>query len=178
VGVTANQAQLAVALELATTAHRGQVYPSPEHEPYICHPIRVMEALEEGDEQIVAVLHDVLEDTSVDVAELHELGFGEHIIRAVLLLTHDRTVPYGDYIERLAHDPLARRVKLADLADTFGTIDASNRRVTCAPGSVGTKPRNISWRPGRARSERGRHTTISWIHAHRHRRPPHAPSAA
>jgi (p)ppGpp synthase/HD superfamily hydrolase len=84
-----------------------------------------MEALEEGDEQIVALLHDVLEDTSVDVTELHELGFGEHIVRAVLLLTHDRTVPYADYIERLAHDPLARRVKLADLADNL----RNNRRL-------------------------------------------------
>jgi len=123
--VTQDRAQLAVALELATTAHRGQVYPSPEREPYICHPIRVMEALEEGDAQIVALLHDVLEDTSVDVAELHELGFGEHIIRAVLLLTHDGTVPYADYIERLAHDRLARRVKLADLADNL----RNNRRL-------------------------------------------------
>ena len=130
VGVTADRAQLAVALELATTAHRGQVYPSPEREPYICHPIRVMEALEEGDEQIVALLHDVLEDTSVDVAELRELGFAKHIVRAVLLLTHDRTVPYADYIERLAHDPLARRVKLADLADNL----RNNRRLESTSG--------------------------------------------
>lgn len=125
VWVTAKRAQLAIALELATSAHRGQVYPSPEREPYVCHPIRVMEALEEGDEQIVALLHDVLEDTNVEAAELHQLGFGEHIIRAVVLLTHDRTVPYADYIERLAHDPLARRVKLADLADNL----RNNRRL-------------------------------------------------
>jgi (p)ppGpp synthase/HD superfamily hydrolase len=84
-----------------------------------------MEALEEGDVQIVALLHHVLEDTSIDVAELHELGFGEHIVRAVLLLTHERTVPYTDYIERLAHNPLARRVKLADLADNL----RNNRRL-------------------------------------------------
>jgi len=50
---------------------------------------------------------------------------------------------------------------------TSGAIDASNRRVTCAHGSVGTQPPNISWRPGRARSERGRHTAISRMHAHR-----------
>jgi (p)ppGpp synthase/HD superfamily hydrolase len=131
--VTADGAQLAVALELATAAHRGQVYPSPEREPYICHPIRVMEALEEGDDQIVALLHDVLEDTSVDVAELRELGFDEHIVRAVLLLTHDSTVPYADYIERLAHDPLARRVKLADLADNL----RNNRRLESTSGVRG-----------------------------------------
>lgn len=130
VDVTADRAQLAVALELATAAHRGQVYPSPEREPYICHPIRVMQALEEGDEQIVALLHDVLEDTAIDVAELYELGFGEHIVRAVLLLTHDGTVPYADYIERLADDPLARRVKLADLADNL----RNNRRLESTSG--------------------------------------------
>jgi len=123
--VTSDGAQLAVALELATAAHRGQVYPSPEREPYICHPIRVMQALRERDEQIVALLHDVLEDTSVGVADLYERGFGEHIVRAVLLLTHDGTVPYADYIERLAADPLARRVKLADLADNL----RNNRRL-------------------------------------------------
>jgi (p)ppGpp synthase/HD superfamily hydrolase len=123
--VTSDRTQLAVALELATAAHRGQVYPSPEGEPYICHPIRVMEAVQEGDEQIVALLHDVLEDTSVEVAELYERGFGEHIVRAVVLLTHDETVSYADYIERLAADPLARRVKLADLADNL----RNNRRL-------------------------------------------------
>jgi (p)ppGpp synthase/HD superfamily hydrolase len=89
-----------------------------------------MEALEEGDEQIVALLHDVLEDTTVDVAELYELGFGEHIVRAVLLLTHDGTVPYAEHIERLADDPLARRVKLADLADNL----RNNRRLESTDG--------------------------------------------
>jgi len=84
-----------------------------------------MEALEDGDEQIVALLHDVLEDTTVDVADLYERGFGEHIVRAVVLLTHDQTVPYTDYIERLADDPLARPVKLADLADNL----RNNRRL-------------------------------------------------
>ena len=122
--------QLAVALELATAAHRGQAYPSPEREPYICHPIRVMEALDEGDEQIVALVHDVLEDTDVDVPDLYDLGFGEHIVRAVLLLTYDGKVPYAEYIERLADDPLARRVKLADLADNL----RNNRRLEATSG--------------------------------------------
>ena len=89
-----------------------------------------MEPLDEGDEQIVALLHDVLEDTDVDVSDLYDLGFGEHIVRAILLLTHDGKVPYAELTERLPDDPLARRVKLADLADNL----PNNRRLEATSG--------------------------------------------
>jgi (p)ppGpp synthase/HD superfamily hydrolase len=130
--VTSVREQLEASIELACRAHRGQRYPSPECEPYICHPLRVMLCMDDFDAQIVAVLHDVLEDTTVDVVALGELGLAEHVIDAVRALTHDPRQPYADYIERVAANPLARRVKLADLADNL----SNNRRLNQTPEVV------------------------------------------
>ena len=127
--VPSEPSYLAAALQLATLAHEGRTYPSPEAEPYICHPVRVMESLRDIDEQIVALLHDVLEDTPVGVAELRAHGFQDHVIEAVVLLTHDGAVAYADYIERLAPNRTAQRVKLADIADNL----RNNRRLEPTP---------------------------------------------
>ncbi|HEY5456569.1 MAG TPA: hypothetical protein VIJ96_13960 [Acidothermaceae bacterium] len=124
-----DRSHLVAARKLATAAHDGQTYPSPEAEPYICHPIRVMESLADLDEKIVALLHDVLEDTSVDVAALRAHGFEKQVIEAVLLLSHDPAVEYTEYIQRLAPNRIARHVKLADLADNV----RNNRRLSCTP---------------------------------------------
>lgn len=67
------------AIALAANAHRGQRYPSPEREPYIFHPLRVMLRLREPDEQIAAVLHDVLEDTELSVEDLVHAGYPDHL---------------------------------------------------------------------------------------------------
>ena len=127
--MASDRSHLAAARELATAAHEGQTYPSPEAEPYICHPIRVMQSLADLDEQIVALLHDVLEDTFVNLAELRARGFEEQVIEAVLLLSHDAGVEYADYIERLARNQIARHVKLADLADNL----RNNLRLSLTP---------------------------------------------
>jgi hypothetical protein len=66
----------------------GQRYPSPEEEPYIFYPLRVMLAVSGPEERAVAVLHDVLEDTSVTVGEIGATGVSEDVVQAVLALTH------------------------------------------------------------------------------------------
>ncbi|MDP9244819.1 MAG: GTP pyrophosphokinase [Chloroflexota bacterium] len=111
------------ALNLAIEAHRGQVYPSPDPEPFILHPLRVMLGVTSRVAQIAAVLHDVVEDTGMTLSALEERGFGRPILDAVDCLSHRPGEAYEDYIHRLAANPIAREVKLSDLRDNL----ANNR---------------------------------------------------
>lgn len=113
------------AILLALAAHRGQVYPSMPPEPYFLHPLRVMARLhsESETERIAAILHDVVEDTSTTLADLVRMGYGTDVIQAVDCLTHRIGETYEAYIDRLVRNPIARTVKLADLADNL----ANNR---------------------------------------------------
>jgi hypothetical protein len=103
------------ALQIAASAHEGRT--DREGQPYILHPLRVMAGVEGLEAKIVAVLHDVIEDTSVTADELRQAGFGEPIVSAVTRVTHRDDEPYADYVVRCKGDELARRVKLADLED-------------------------------------------------------------
>jgi (p)ppGpp synthase/HD superfamily hydrolase len=105
------------AIELATDAHRGQR--RPDGTAYILHPLRVMLSLENDTDRIVAVLHDVVEDTSVTLDELRERGYPPEVVEAIDLLSRREGESYDAFIERLAPNPRARRVKLADLADNM-----------------------------------------------------------
>ena len=86
------------ALDLAIGAHRGQVYPSPDPEPFILHPLRVMLGVTSRVAQIAAVLHDVVEDTNVTLSALEERGFGKPVLDAVDCLSHRPGEAYDDYI--------------------------------------------------------------------------------
>jgi hypothetical protein len=103
------------ALQIAARAHEGQV--DKHGQPYILHPLRVMAAVEGDEARIVAILHDVIEDTSVTAEDLRREGFGEEILAALDRLTHRRDEPYADYVIRCKGHDIARRVKLADLED-------------------------------------------------------------
>jgi hypothetical protein len=84
--------------------------------PFILHPLRVMMGVEE-EARIVAVLHDVFEDTPVTADDLRRAGFSEAIVAAVLCVTHRKAEPYADYVARCKGNEVARRVKRADLED-------------------------------------------------------------
>lgn len=105
------------AVLVAVEAHRGQV--DKDGRPYVLHPLRVMHGFPPADEdaQIVAVLHDVVEDTAMTLDELRNAGLEPELADAVDLLTHRRDVPNSDYWATVATNPLARRVKIADVAD-------------------------------------------------------------
>jgi len=105
------------AIAIAVKAHTGQV--DKVGAPYILHPLRLMLRVSTTDEQIVAVLHDVVEDSPVTLDDLRNEGFSPAIIGALDCLTHRPEVSYTDYVEQLSENPLARRVKLADLADNM-----------------------------------------------------------
>ena len=63
----------------------------------------------------IALLHDVVEDTDITLAQLREMGFPDIVVEAVGVLTREHSVPYQEYIKRVKSNPLARIVKLADL---------------------------------------------------------------
>ena len=102
---------------VAAKAHMGQL--DKGGQPYILHPVRVMLQCKTIEEKTVAMLHDVLEDTPVTVADLRQAGFPEEVVDAVVCLTKGEQEDYMTYIERVCKNPLAMRVKLADLADNM-----------------------------------------------------------
>ncbi len=105
------------AIEISVEAHSNQMRKNGD--PYILHPLRVMFRQSTPETMIVAVLHDVVEDTSVNLDDLRDAGFSPVILDAVALLTHGENDPYEIYIDRIASNPLARSVKLADLEDNM-----------------------------------------------------------
>ena len=108
---------LNIAIAKAATAHSDQV--DKAGEPYILHPLRVMLSLSRNQDRICAVLHDIIEDTDVTIEELKNLGFPEDILEAIMLLTKQEGESYEDFITRLLPNPIACRVKLADLNDNM-----------------------------------------------------------
>jgi (p)ppGpp synthase/HD superfamily hydrolase len=105
------------AILLAVKAHFGQK--DKAGAPYITHPLRLMFRQNSEPARIAAVLHDVVEDTPVTIAELREAGFAEEILEAVQLLTHDPMDTYDQYVAKLRPNAIARAVKLADLEDNM-----------------------------------------------------------
>ena len=108
-----NTAKTAAAAAIARRAHAGQV--DKAGEPYINHPLHVAESMDTEDETCAALLHDVLEDSDYTADDLREAGMNEVVVGAVVLLTHDPSVDYIDYVRALRDNPLAAKVKHADL---------------------------------------------------------------
>jgi (p)ppGpp synthase/HD superfamily hydrolase len=101
------------ALMLAVQVHSGQV--DKYNRPYILHPLRVMLRLETDLEQIVGVLHDVVEDSDLTLADLRDMGYAEDIVTALDGVTRREDETYEEFVTRSAAHPVSRRVKLADL---------------------------------------------------------------
>lgn len=106
--------QLHAAITLARASHAGQV--DKLGVAYIYHPLAVMQGVTGENAKIVAVLHDVVEDTPVTLDELRILGFAEPVVRAVDAVTKRADESLAESMARVAADPLALIVKLADLA--------------------------------------------------------------
>lgn len=101
------------AMQIAYQAHHGQTDKSDV--PYIFHPLHLAEQMQTEYETITALLHDVVEDTTITLHDLSEEGFPTEVLAALQLLTHDLTVPYLDYVRAIKNNAIARKVKLADL---------------------------------------------------------------
>ena len=123
-------ATLEEAILLAVQAHHGQM--DKGGFPYILHPLRIMSRMRTETEMIVAVLHDVIEDTEVTLDDLREKGFSDEVIAAVDSLSRRENESYKDFIKRIKLNPLAVQVKFGDLEDNMdirrlNSIDDADR---------------------------------------------------
>ena len=100
------------AMKIAYNAHINQVDKSEV--PYIYHPIHLAEQMNTETECIVALLHDVVEDIDVTFEQLKQ-DFPEEVIEALKLLTHDKNTDYMEYVKKLKTNPIAKKVKIADI---------------------------------------------------------------
>ena len=112
------------AILLAFKAHEGQT--DKAGMPYILHPIHLAEQMSDENTTIAALLHDVVEDTEYTLEDLQTMGFPKEAIDAIALLTHDKSVPYMEYVAKLKENPIARKVKLADLRHNSDLTRISN----------------------------------------------------
>ena len=100
------------AMIIAYEAHKNQVDKSGV--PYIYHPIHVAEQMNTENECIIALLHDVVEDTNVTFKQLEEV-FSKEIIDILKLLTREENIEYDEYIKRIKNNSIACKVKIEDL---------------------------------------------------------------
>jgi hypothetical protein len=115
-GTVTGNASVEQARELASRLHAAQV--DKLGEPYIGHCERVAARLDDDDAKVVALLHDVLEDTGMPESELRAT-FGDRIVDAVVLLTRTEGIEPQAYYARIREAPLALSVKLADIHDNL-----------------------------------------------------------
>ena len=101
------------ALKISFNAHKNQVDKSGI--PYVYHPFYLAEQMDDEYSTCVALLHDVVEDTNISIDDLKSEGFPIEVINAIELMTHDDSVPYLDYVKTIKTNPIASKVKLADL---------------------------------------------------------------
>ena len=119
------------AMQIAFSIHRDQC--DKGGLPYIYHPVHIAEQMDTEDEICVALLHDVMEDSSMRPEDLRREGFSDRIITALLLLTHKENIPYREYIAAIKTNPLAAKIKLADLRHNtdISRLETIDEKVKC-----------------------------------------------
>lgn len=105
------------AITLAAEAHFGQV--DKAGQPYILHPLRLMLKFQYTEEMVVAVLHDVVEDSNISLDDLISHGFSEPIVEAIDCLSRREGESYEEFIKRISINILARKIKIEDLKDNM-----------------------------------------------------------
>lgn len=115
---------LTTAIKIACDVHEKQR--DKAGEPYILHPLRLMRKFTDKNTMIVAVLHDVIEDSPLDIGFLESQGFDECILAAVDAITKRQDESYKDFIERLSSNDIAAKVKIEDLKDNLDLTRLKN----------------------------------------------------
>jgi len=105
------------AIAIAASAHQDQL--DKNGAPYTLHPIRMMLNMDSEEQMIATVLHDVVEDTEWTLDQLRAEGFSDRIIHLVDLLSRKALESYAEFIERVRTDPVAVKIKIADLEDNM-----------------------------------------------------------
>ena len=106
-------AKTKMALKLCFEAHKEQRDKSGL--PYVFHPFHLAEQMQTEETTIVALLHDLVEDTEYTIADLTEMGFDKAVTDSIALMTHAKGVEYMAYVRAIKENPIAKTVKLADL---------------------------------------------------------------
>lgn len=130
------------AMRIAYKAHHGQL--DYNGIPYIFHPIHLAEQMDDEISCCAALLHDVVEDTDVTMEDLAR-EFPAQVMEVLKLLTHNDDVPYFDYVREIKKHPVAKKVKLADLAH--------NSDQTRCVGSDLTEERLAYWKDKYAKAQ-------------------------
>ena len=113
------------AIGIAVEAHKGQL--DKGGNPYILHPLRVMMSVDLELEKIVAVLHDVVEDSNWTFEALLAEGFSNEVIEALKSVTKKSdNEDYDSFIQRAIRNPIGRKVKIADLRDNLDVTRISD----------------------------------------------------
>ena len=102
-----------IALKICFEAHKNQTDKSGM--PYVFHPFHLAEQMVDEKTTVVALLHDVIEDTEYTIDDLKNMGFSDDILSAIALMTHADGVPYMEYVAKIKTNSIAKAVKLADL---------------------------------------------------------------
>lgn len=105
------------AIQIACLAHDNQT--DKAGKDYILHPLRLMLKFNKIEEQLVAVLHDVVEDSAITLNELKDYGFSSLVVGAVDCLTKRSGDEYSLYLERIFNNDLARKIKIEDIKDNL-----------------------------------------------------------
>lgn len=111
-------------LAIALRAHTGVV--DKAGRAYILHPIRIMTKMTTDIEMSVALLHDVIEDSDMTAADLLAEGIPDEVVTAVLCLTKQADETYQDFVLRAKQNPIAKKVKIADIEDNLNVLRISN----------------------------------------------------
>lgn len=101
------------AMNICYEQHKNQV--DKAGMPYVFHPMHVAESMTDEDTTIVALLHDVIEDTNYTIEDVIRDGFSSEVVKALMCMTHADEMPYFDYINIVATNSIARKVKISDL---------------------------------------------------------------
>ncbi|CAM3997190.1 GTP pyrophosphokinase [Vibrio aerogenes CECT 7868] len=116
--------RLDMAIQIATQAHSGQF--DKGGQPYILHPLRVMFQFDSEKERIVAVLHDVIEDSNITLNEIKGNGFSDEIIEALDCLSRRQDENYDEFIDRVLTNQLACMIKIEDIKDNLNVTRLNN----------------------------------------------------
>lgn len=108
---------LSKAIAIATEAFEGKL--DDNGHPYIDHATRVMDKMQTETEKIVAVLHDVVEESEVSLHDLQDMGFSREVVEAVGILTKRKDMTYFDYIDDIGCSELCSKVKIAEIEDNL-----------------------------------------------------------
>lgn len=107
-------------LGIAVRAYSGKVDKAGKE--YILHPLRVMSKMDTDCERATAILHDVIEESDFTKEDLIKAGIPSDVVEAVVCISKKKGEAYGDFIKRVAHNEMARKVKIADLEDNLDVL--------------------------------------------------------